>query len=65
VTLVDENDAIQQVVVCRVFQRKGVSAVRMEPDIVMMNRPPELNSHELVAAVLAYHRQQIEKPRSG
>jgi hypothetical protein len=47
-------------VVCRVFKHKGVSGIRMEPDIIMTKQPPQINSREVAAAVLAYHRSQLK-----
>ena len=59
VTFEGEGGAPERVV-CRVFKHKGVSGIRMEPDIVMTKQPPQINSREVAAAVLAYHRSQLK-----
>ena len=62
VTFEGEGGATERVV-CRVFKHKGVAGIRMEPDIVMTKHPPQINSREVAAAVLAYHRRQLQSPR--
>ena len=62
VTFEGEGGATARVV-CRVFQQKGVSGIRMEPDLVMTKHPPQINSREVAAAVLAYHCSQLKSPR--
>ena len=62
VTFDGEGGATERVV-CRVFKHKGVSGIRMEPDLVMTKHPPQINSREVAAAVLAYHRSQLKSPR--
>ena len=58
----DEDGRTAERIVCRVFARKGVSGIRMEPDIVMTREPARINSQEVAAAVLAYHRRRSQGP---
>lgn len=53
-----DSDGATEKVICTVFQHKGVTAVKMEPDLVMSNQPPRINSREVTQAVLDYHRNQ-------
>lgn len=57
VTLEGPGGATERVT-CRVVEHKGVSAVRMEPDLVMGAEPPRFDSRKVVAAVLEAHRKR-------
>lgn len=62
VTLEDEKGATEQIM-CHVGQHKGVTGVRIEPDILMTSEPPRIDGKELAKAVIAYHRS-LQKPAS-
>jgi hypothetical protein len=49
---------ISESVTCHIVIHKGMTAVRFDPDIFMMNKPPRADSKEVVSAVLAHHRRQ-------
>ena len=49
-----------QRVVCRVFKHKGVFGIRMDPDLVMGSEPPRIDSREVAAAVIDYHRRHAD-----
>lgn len=63
VTLADPAGATEHVV-CTIFQHKGVTGIKMEPDLVMSSQPPRINSREITQAVLDYHHKQ-QTPESG
>ena len=57
----DAEDGTTRQVECRVFEHRGVTSVRPEPDVFMTG---EANAREVTAAVLGYHRgrQRSEEP---
>ena len=63
VTVVDEKGEVQ-LVICRVFSHKGVTGVRMDPDLVMSNSPSRIDSREITAAIIDYHRRRHQNSPS-
>ena len=51
----EADDGTTRLVECRVFEHRGVTSVRPEPDVFMTG---EANAREVTAAVLGYHRGQ-------
>ena len=55
VKLEDEAGATE-LIVCHVFQHRGIWAASMEPDLVMGPGPARIDSRAVVSAVVAYHQ---------
>jgi hypothetical protein len=49
------EDGSSELVVCRVFQHRGITGVRYDPDVFVTGRG---NAREVTAAVLHYHRER-------
>jgi len=60
VSFSDERGATE-LVVCRVFRHKGVFGIDMEPDLVMGSEPPRVDSREVAAAVIDYHKRHTAR----